>query len=221
MSPDTHDPRAEVVAELRAQLAAAEARLAERIEHRDRCAADYRATSDGIAESMRSIELITVQCQLAPTDEDRRMLTRDRRRLMRLHTAAEEAAYAEFEERRRRWAHQIGEVTGPLKALPCGPNAELTALLMRHRIVGSYRYQPHRPVRKVTVLRIGDTERVRRSFTDPGDNTSCDSLADALAILATRYRQRLGQLCGDEQLTAALLTALNLSSSQPASAVAR
>lgn len=186
----------DMAAALREQLKEAEQVLAKRIAHRDRCAAEYRATSDGIAESMRDIELAL----------DRG----ERRRLLALHAAAEDAAFAEFEQRRARWEHQIGEVTGPLKALRCGPNAALTALLVRHRIMGSYRYQPRRPVRKVTVLRIGDMERIRRSFTVTGDDATCETLADALTILATQYRSRFYQLCGENQVATDILDALNL-----------
>ncbi len=187
--------------DLRQQLARAQARLAERIAHRDKCDREYRATSDGIAESMRAIELATTPAE--------------RRRLITAHARAESDAYAEYEQRYQRWRQEIPEVTGPVKALPCGPNVALTALLVRHQILGSFRFQPDRPVQKITLLRIDAAgTRHRRSFTITG-NDSCENLAQALTLLAERHRDRFAQFCGDDYLATQIRVAIARETSTP------
>lgn len=182
-------------ADLLARLAEAENRLAAEVEQLNRAAAEYRSTNDGIAESMRDIEL-------ADTPERRR-------ELLQLHENAERDAYTEYEERRDRWGAELGQVTGPLKALPCGSNTLLTRLLLTHRILGSYRYQPDTAEQVVTLLHITrQGTRRRRRFTHADPHNHISSIADAVAVLATRHPERIKLLVGDVTLGQALIAAV-------------
>lgn len=183
------------VDELLQQLAAAQLRFDDAERARELRWAEHRATNDGIAESMREIELATSRTH--------------RRQLTRLHVVAEETALAEYETRRARWGDSV---SGALRALPCGSDRTLTAIFVAHKIMGSYRYHPDDPdaPRTVTLLRhipnaAGTVTRSRRRFRMPFDQP-LDSLADAVAALHTVHPDRLCDFAADirDPLVAAL-----------------
>lgn len=181
------------VTELQQRLADAQAKLAREQQNLDRCLAAYRATGDGIAESMRAIEL-------APPGEHRR-------RLIRLHARAEQDSYAEYEQRRQRWGE---DVPGPLRAPPLGGNSALNRILIAKRILGSFDYSPATGRKRVRLLRLVDKDgatRLRRSFTVDGD-VEMETLAHAIEHMAREHPRRLEELCQSPNLTAAILAAI-------------
>ena len=192
----------DTVDELLQQLDAAQQRLDAAQRVRDLRWAQHRATNDGIAESMRAIELAATTTQ--------------RRKLTRLHVAAEHTALAEYDTRRTRWGDNV---TGALRALPCGADPTLTTLFIAHKIMGSYRFYPDRPdtPRTVTLLRHirtdGAISRSRRRFRVPADQP-LTSLADAVTALHTLHPERLRAFADDitDTLIAALPVAANADS---------
>lgn len=93
--------------------------------------AAYRATGDGLGESLRAIEL---------TKQNPAISGADRKRMFANHIAAEKDAAAEYRERTKRWGQRRND--GPLHACPIGTHGPLVALIAKHEVTGSYRLDP-------------------------------------------------------------------------------
>ncbi|KJR10548.1 hypothetical protein [Gordonia sihwensis] len=177
------------VAELEARLDKARERAAAA----DRRLADaelaYAATGDGIAESLRAIELCTNR--------------QERRRLLRRHLAAEEAATAEHQDRAQRWGPDVIGVPHPL---PIGDPAPAAALILRTRIFGYYRINASTGTQKITLFVIpgaANAARRRRHLTRPAGR-HCLTITDTITVMGGSVPDRLEALVGPE--TAADLT---------------
>lgn len=178
------------IADLQQQLAAASARAAAARARADDLAAEYRSTADGLAESLRAIEMCT--------DRSRQ------RALTRLHIAAERAAVEEFNQRRH-WGVRAKGIPRPL---PCGSNPAVTKLVLQHRLHGFVRVHPDTAARKVVLFLTSPSNapRPRRQFTI-GPDDRCDCLGDAIALCADSHPDRLRKLVG-VSVAAQLTTAL-------------
>lgn len=185
--PDEAALRIARVAELEARLdkareraAAADRRLAE-------AELAYAATGDGIAESLRAIELRTNRQQ--------------RRRLLRQHLAAEEAATAEHQDRAQRWGPDVIGVPHPL---PIGDPAPAAALILRTRILGYYRIDTSTGTQKITLFVIpsnANSTRRRRHLTRPAGQ-HCLTITDTITVLSGTFPGRLEALAGPETAAA-------------------
>lgn len=152
--------------ELLAQLAEAHSRRAELSRRREEAAAIYRSTTDGLAESLRAIEL--------SASTDPRLM----RHMMKRHVEGEQEARAEYALREARWGIRPGD--GPLYAAPLGEtNRILAMLLVRWRVMGTYRITPGPPAAATAVhlLRIDAAgTRIRAKLFSPPPVTAAAAL---------------------------------------------
>lgn len=145
--------REELTARRDAELARAEQLQADA----DRRLQEYRATPQGIAESLRALETAA----LSGTPRPRL------RGLQRAHLAAEQASAEEYAARRDRWGHKPGD--GPVRGCPAGPDGALRTQIMRERIFGSYRHDPDTQAVRIGLFRLTETGRLRTAVTMPLD----------------------------------------------------
>lgn len=175
------DRQAARVVELTAQLDQARARAAEADQHLAAAELNYAATGDGIAESMRAIELSAS--------------SRDRRRLLAGHVAAEQVAAAEYQTRLQRWGRNV---VGSPQTLPLGEPVSAATLIARLGVLGYYRIDPVTDTQKVTLfLAPSDpsVSRPRRHLTRaPGQH--CLTIAEAIRALIVEAPDRLVALVG-------------------------
>ncbi|MFL0579457.1 hypothetical protein [Dietzia sp. 179-F 9C3 NHS] len=149
----------------------------------------YNATTDGLAEALRRWETSTGQ---PPAEQ---------RALQEQYLNGERAAATEYATRARRWGAQPHD--GPLHALPCGDDPQLTAPILRHRLMGTFRLSPDPDTSsRLTLLRVADDgTRTRRTF-DYGSHIDA-KLRDELT-LATVLRH-LMRAAGNHERMLALL----------------
>lgn len=125
---DTLRRRAE---DLRAKLAATDDKLEAAETDLEQAQAAYRATTDGLARSLRAIERAMSNPESTP---------KERKRLTQLHINAEMAAATEYAERTENWGHRPGD--GHLFACPMGGSRRLNSLLTAVDLLGTYRVDP-------------------------------------------------------------------------------
>lgn len=116
---------------LRVKLAEADVKLQEAEGDLEQAQATYRATTDGLARSLRAIERA-----MSNPETTRKEL----KRLTQLHVNAEMAAATEYAERTKNWGHKSGD--GHLFACPMGGSKRLNALLVAVDLLGTYRVDP-------------------------------------------------------------------------------
>lgn len=168
----------ETLEELEAQLAAAEREVEAAERNAREAEAAYRATTDGLGESLRGIEL----AQQSGADKE------TIGRLMKLHVEAENAARAEYEKRRSLWGDRDDD--GPLFACPMGGGDKtFRRWVITGKVIGTYRAVDARPESvKVGLLRIGKDGSARRTWVripapaEAGDITLRGVLSAARAI---------------------------------------
>lgn len=180
--------RAKLVAQLErtsAQLDGAEEKLAQAQD-------DYRATPEGLARSLRSIE----RAALTPGTPAAEV-----HRLTKAHVAAEAAARDEYKDRTSRWGHRDGD--GPLFACPMSGTPALQRLLITSDILGVYRVDPTRDDGApftVRVFRPAEPKAIRTQFAVPAELRTSEgvSLAAVLknAFTATNGRRKLARFLG-------------------------
>jgi hypothetical protein len=188
--------------ELLAQLEEALTLRTELRGRRDEAATIYRSTTDGLAESLRAIELAT-------SDDPRAI-----RHMMKMHVAGEQEARAEYALREARWGIRAGD--GPLYAVPLGEsNRTLAMLLVRWQVMGTYRITPGPPAATTAVhlLRIdatGNRTRAKLFYPHPVDTATALTLDQLFTAVRTdRNEQRkLARFFADHypQFTAAVTT---------------
>lgn len=119
----------------------------------DRARATYRATSDGMAQCLRSVE----RAQMTPGTP-----AGDVRRLMRLLAAAEVQAADDYQARCRRWGHRGGD--GQLRACPMGGDVPFQQLIVSADVLGTYLHDPTDTAKTITVrLSLPTPQRIRRT----------------------------------------------------------
>lgn len=148
---------------VKAKLAALSEQLADAEQDLEQAQAEYRATTDGMAQCLRSIE----RAQMTPGTPDG-----DVRRLTKLLMEAEVRAARSYEERTRRWGHRDGD--GHLFACPMGGDKHFQRICVSADILGTYLVDPTIPEGEhdtFTVrLSVPVGERLRRSrLTVPAD----------------------------------------------------
>lgn len=116
---------------LRAKLAEADVKLQEAEDDLEQAQATYRATTDGLARSLRAIER-----GMSTPETPRKEL----KRLTQLHVNAEMAAAKEYAERTHNWGHKPGD--GHLFACPMGGSRRLNSVLVAVDLLGTYRVDP-------------------------------------------------------------------------------
>lgn len=185
------DLKAARVAELETRLAEARARAASADRRLAAAELAYAATGDGIAESLRAIELSADRAQ--------------RRRLLRKHVAAEDAAAVEHQTRTARWGTNVIGVPQPL---PVGDPPAAAAQILRLGVLGYYRIDAATGTQKVTLFVIPtspDEPRRRRYLTRPAEH-HCFTITDTIRTLIDSAPNRLDALVGANAATT--LTAL-------------
>lgn len=116
---------------LRAKLAESDTKLQEAEANLEQAQATYRATTDGLARSLRAIE----RAEANPETPHREL-----KRLTQLHVNAEMAAATEYAERTQNWGHKAGD--GHLYACPMGSSRRMNAVLVAIDLLGTYRVDP-------------------------------------------------------------------------------
>lgn len=189
--------------ELLAQLEEALTRRTELRNRREEAATIYRSTTDGLAESLRAIEL-------AASDDPRVI-----RHMMKMHVAGEQEARAEYALREARWGVRPGD--GPLYAVPLGgSNRTLAAMLVRWQVMGTYRITPGPPAATTAVhlLRIdatGNRTRAKLFYPHPVDDSTALTLEQLFTAVHTddNEQRKLARFFADHypQFAAAVITA--------------
>ena len=174
-----------------ADLAAARRRVAEKDEQfsraqvrHDQAAADltaaqatYRATTDGLAKSLRELERAVVNGA-----EPKQI-----RALQRLHVQGEVDAAAEYRDRAARWGAVAGD--GPLFACPLGDRRDFTAWALHLELLGTYRYRVDQPTPQLAVRllrpdRSRDTGVRRTKLNVPATRRAGELTLDAVLSAA-------------------------------------
>lgn len=152
-------------------------KLAELQAEAHRRAQEYRATPQGIAESLRELET----AELAGAD--RATL----RTLQRNHIAAEQLSADEYGRRRDRWGHKLGD--GPVRGCPAGPLGGMRTQVMRDRVFGSYRHDPAVTAVRVSLFRLTADRRLRTAVTYPlhGESLESGASLDLSTVLAWSF----------------------------------
>lgn len=113
----------------------------------------YRATPDGLGESLRKVEIAQRSGADVSTIES----------MLRRHVQAEQAAAAEYRDRTSRWGH--GQWDGLLYACPTGDDEPFTQWAIDQHITGTYRVHPEaQGTVKVTIARALPNNRYRRTW---------------------------------------------------------
>lgn len=190
-------PRGQVLrsqlAELDAELAAAHRRVAAKGEQysqaqvrHDQAVVDlaaaqatYRATTDGLAKSLRELEIAVLNGA-----EPKHI-----RALQRLHVQGELDAASEYRERATRWGATVGD--GPLFACPLGDNREFTAWALHLELLGTYRHSVDQPTPQLAVRLLRpdqarDTGVRRTKLNVPATLRAGELTLDAVLGAATR-----------------------------------
>lgn len=113
----------------------------------------YRATPDGLGESLRAVEVTQRAGARASVIEP----------MLRRHVQAERAAAAEYRDRTSRWGH--GQWDGLLYACPTGDDEPFTQWAIANHITGTYRVHPDgQETVKVTIVRALPNNQYRRTW---------------------------------------------------------